>query len=189
VSKADAGGRRVKGTGCVDIVKMVRHARKKRRYPAFAAEAEALLTERVLPTGWYSHDGFLALIEFAFVELLGASEHRAWEMGAAGGRAQLLGPHKVFVDSSDPFGAAWSMRHAWRLNFNFGEMRVERDGSSFVYALHGYRDVPPSHAFMIAGWTWAGLQLSGAGHGAPELVERPWCGSSCLSWRLTIAQS
>ena len=178
--------RLVKGTGCVDIVKIVRHARKQRTYPPFGDAAEALLEERVLPTGWYSHEGFLQLIEFAFVELLGASEQKAWEMGAAGGRAQLQGPHKVFVDSDDPLAAAWSMRHAWRLNFNFGEIRVERDERSFLYALHGYADVPPSHAFMIAGWTWAAFQLSGASYVVREIVERPWQGAACFSWRLSF---
>lgn len=178
--------RLVKGTAAVDIVKMVRHVRKQRTFPPLRADAEQLLTERVLPTEWYPHDAFLVLLQFAFEHLLGRSEQKAMDMGTLGGRAQLLGPHRAFVDEGDQLGSAWAMRHMWRVNFNFGDLRAERDATGVRYSLTGYQDVPPVHAFMIAGWVRAGVLLAGPGDAKVELVDRPWQGAAALTFSISL---
>jgi hypothetical protein len=178
--------RLVKGTGAVDLVKMVRHVRKQRAFPPLRPESEALLNDRILPTEWYSHEAFLGLIQFAFEVLLGRSEQKAMEMGTAGGRIQLLGPHRAFVDEGDQLASAWAMRHMWRLNFNFGDLRAERDANGVRYALTGYEDVPLAHAYMIAGWARAGVQLAGPGECNIEILERPWQGGSTFTFRVSL---
>lgn len=165
---------------------MVRHARKQRRFPRLSDEGEGLLVDRILPNQWYPHGAFLVLIQFAFDALLGGDEQKACDMGTAGGRAQLLGPHKALIEAGAPLNSAWSMRHAWRLNFNFGELRAEHHEEAITYSLSGYRDVPPAHAFMIAGWMRAGAQLSGAPKAGLEIMERPWQGTAAFTWRVTL---
>lgn len=166
---------------------MIRHVRKQRTYAPLRSDAEMLLTARILPTEWYSHQTFLQLVLFAYDELCGRSAQKTEDMGAAGGIAQLTGPHRAFVAHGDPFATAWSMRHMWKLNFNFGELAVERGEGSFLYTLHGYRDVLEAHACMIVGWLRAGTELAGCKRPRIELLQKPWQGAEAFSWRVTVA--
>lgn len=170
----------------VDLLKAVRHVRRMRTFVPLRADVEALLDERILATEWYSHEAFLGLVQFAFDHMLGRNEHKTLEMGTAGGRAQLLGPHRAFVYEGDQLASAWAMRHMWRISFNFGDLRAERDQTGVRYDLFGYDDVPPAHAFMIAGWARAGAQLAGPGEANVEILERPWQGAAAFSFRVVV---
>lgn len=175
-----ASDRLVKGTSLIELVKLLRHARKLRAFPSLSPGAEKLLHERVLLTEWYPHAAFLELLEFTFRSLLENSVAKAYEMGVSGGRVMLQSSHKALVNAADPVESMLAMRHAWRTHFNFGALRAEAGEGSVTFTISGYADVPPSHAYMIAGWGAASARLAGAMRAAPKVVRGPWQGGSEL---------
>jgi hypothetical protein len=185
--KTIAGARLAKGTNLVELVKLLRHVRKARSFPSFSPAAERLLEERVLPTVWYPHAAFVELIEFTFRSVLGNSAAKAYEVGATGGRVMLQGSHKALVNTSDPVESVLAMRHAWQLHFNFGVLRAEADGRTVTFRLSDYPDVPPSHAYMIAGWGAASGQLAGSAHASAKVLEGPWDGARELVYQVSLS--
>jgi hypothetical protein len=186
MAKPITAARLAKGTNLVELVKLLRHVRKLRSFPSFSPSAERLLEERVLPTAWYPHAAFLELVEFSFRSMLGNSEAKAYEMGAAGGRVLLQGSHKALLNTTSPVESVLAMRHAWQAHFNFGVLRAEADGRTVTFRLSDYADVPPSHAYMIAGWGAASGQLAGAVHANAKVLEGPWDGARELVYQVSL---
>jgi hypothetical protein len=176
-----------KGTNLMELVPFLRVSRKQRNLPALGAAGEALLQQRILPTQWYPHDAFIELIQYAFDHILNRSEQAAYDMGATGGRAQLTGAHKALLQQGDPRGSVLAMRHAWRMNFNFGQLTAESDASSVLFTLSGYEDVSPAHGLMIAGWGIGAARMAGASHARAEVLKRPWSGASQLVYRVDLS--
>lgn len=184
--KPVATARAAKGTSVVELVKMLRHVRKQRAFPSLSPEAEKLLAERVLPTAWYPHAAFLELLDFTFRNLLGGSAAKAYEMGVSGGRVMLLSSHKALVNANDPVESVLAMRHAWQTHFNFGSLRAEAGEGSVLLRLSGYEDVPPCHAYTIAGWGAASARLAGAQRAVPKVLQGPWEGGRELVFCVTF---
>jgi hypothetical protein len=183
----NSGAKRLaKGTNLIELVKLLRHVRKLRTFPKLSAAAENLLAERVLPTAWYPHAAFLELIDFTFRELLRGSERKAYELGMSGGKVQLQGAHKALLNAQDPIESVVAMRHSWQAGFNFGALRAEADKASVTFRLSGYDDVPPAHAYMIAGWGAASAQLVGVAAATAKVLEGPWQGAKELLYRVAL---
>jgi hypothetical protein len=182
---SDRPGRNTKGTGLVELVKVLRIHRHQQPLEGLGARGRALVDERILPNEWYPLEGFLDLLDFAYTQLLGRDDQATLQMGVAGGRVLLQGPHRAFIKPGDPSASVHAMRHTWPAYYDFGSLSAEPEGDSTVrFELTGYPDVPAPHAMMIAGWPIAAAQLSGAADARCEMLERPWRGGGPLAYRV-----
>lgn len=182
-----SSARRAKGTNLIELVKTLRVARKSRELTFPSMASEALLEERILHSGWYSHEAFVELLQVAYEHLLGGNEANAYRMGLVSGRTQLLGVHKLYVITQDPAATLLAMRHSWRSMFSFGTLTNELEGSdSVLFTLLGYQDLTPVHGAMILGWCAAAGQLAGAPAAEARALERPWEGARHYRFRVTM---
>lgn len=152
-----------------------------------SAASEALLGERILPSGWYPHETFVELLQVAYAYLLGGNETNAYRMGLVSGKTQLLGVHKLYIIARDPAGTLLAMRHSWRSMFSFGTLGNEAEGTnSVLFTLLGYQDLTPVHGAMILGWCAAAGQLAGAPGAQAQALECPWEGGRHYRFRVTV---
>jgi hypothetical protein len=183
-------GRRAKGAGIVELVKVLRAYRRAHPIEGLGKSAEHLLDERIMTNEWYSLDAFLELLAYAYRHLLGSSEEAALQMGAAGGRALLQGPHKAFVKAGDPTGSVVALRHSWLTYYDFGNLAAELvDDRTVEFVVTGYPDVPVPHGMMIAGWAVAAAELAGARDVRCDILERPWIGDERQVHRVSWASA
>jgi hypothetical protein len=70
--------------------------------------------------------------------------------------------------------------------FNFGVLRAEPEKTSVTFRLSGYADVPPAHAYMIAGWGAASAQLAGVSGARAQVLEGPWQGAKDLVYQILL---
>jgi len=171
--------RRAKGVSFMELVKLLKGYRRQHSLGSLSNEAQELMEQHLLPTEWYPFAGVRELIELSYRLLLGQSEQAALEMGIAGGSHALSSYHKNFVKENDPLASILSMRHAWRLYFDFAELRAKLDGERAVrFVLDGYADMTVAHGMMIIGWHRAAGLIAGAETTTGTILEAPWKGGS-----------
>lgn len=186
MSSPHRSGRHIKGASFIELVKLLKVYRRRHPLDELREATVAFMGQRILPSAWYPYEIFIELLETAYRRLLDSSEENALQMGIAGGQVALSTLHKAYIAAGDCAGSVLAMRHMWRAQCDFGDLRAElEDGGRAVrFTLTDYPDMPAVHGMTTVGWGVAAARLGGARDAACEVFEKPWEGAPRLSYAI-----
>lgn len=180
--------RRAKGVNLIDLVKLLRNARREGKLEGLDAEDAALLDERVLVSSWYPIERFWRVLTLAHERVLGGSERQTIELGRAGAEQVVAaGVHSVFLSGNDFDRVLRGFARGWSSYFDFGSVEITRDDDLVRITIHGYPDIPRSHALTTLGWYERSLQLTGAEVRSAKLAAGPWSGAGAAVFEYQVA--
>jgi hypothetical protein len=171
--------RHAKGVNLIELVKLLRVARREGRLGELSAEDEALLEERILVSSWYPIERFWRVLALAHERVLGGSDEQTIELGRVGaGRVVASGVHSAFVARHDLERGLRSFERGWSMYFDFGSVEIALDGNVVRIVIRGYSDIPRAHALTTLGWYEATLGLVGARVRSARIASEPWAGGN-----------
>jgi serine/threonine-protein kinase len=180
--------RHAKGVNLIDLVKLLRIARREGKLEGLDADDTALLDERVLVSSWYPIERFWRVLALAHERVLGGSERATVQLGRAGAEQVVAaGVHSVFLSGNDFDRVLRGFARGWSSYFDFGSVEIARDGDLVRVTISGYPDIPRAHALTTLGWYERSLQLTGAEVRSAKITAEPWSGAEAAVFEYEIA--
>lgn len=184
---APASSRHAKGVNLIELVKILRVARREGRLQELTPEKSALLDDRILVSSWYPIEmlwRWLALCH----ELFGGSDEAAIQMGRIGGERVLSSVHSSLLKPDDLERGLRTVERAWPMYFDFGSVEAKLHGDVIRITLHDYRDIPRVHGLCMLGWFEAALMLNDYEQRYAKIVGQPWSGDPALMLEFGITK-
>jgi len=178
--------RHAKGVNLIDLVKLLKIARREGRLGELSAEDAALLDERVLVSDWYPIESFWRLLELAHERVLNGSDDMTVMLGVAGATNVMGSVHAAYVSKEGIDRAARRFERGWASYFDFGSVKVTHSGGVVRFTIQGYPDIPRIHALTTLGWLRATFTLVGLEPVRSVIVAAPWAGADELVYELQV---
>jgi len=180
--------RQAKGVNLIDLVKLLRSARRAGSLPELSAADQALLDERVLVSKWYPIESFWRLLELAHEHVLGRSDEATVRLGVVGAESVMSGVHRVYVAGQDLERALKGFARGWGSYFDFGFVKTAIDGRSVRIEIHGYADMPRTHGLTTLGWMRTSLGMVTGELDSAEIVGEPWAGDPVYAIAMVLRE-
>jgi len=174
-----AAARLAKGVNFIELVKLLRVARREGRLPGLTVAESALLDERILVSSWYPIETLWRWLELCH-ELFGASDEAAIHMGRIGGERVLSSVHSSFLKPDDLERGLRTTERAWPSYFDFGSVEAKLYGNAIRITIHDYPDIPRVHGLCMLGWFEAAVLLNDYEQSYAKIVAEPWSGDPAL---------
>jgi serine/threonine-protein kinase len=179
--------RHVKGVNLIDLVKLLRIARRDGSLPELGPEDRALVDERILVSSWYPLETFWRALELAYEHVLKGSDADAILLGKRGAESVVGGVHSAYVSNTkDIDGLLRRFERGWSLYFDFGSSHASFESGVVRIVIRGYPDVPRVHGLTTLGWYSAALGLSGIQIKSEKIVGEPWARDEALAYEFEI---
>ncbi len=172
-------GKNVKGTFCLDYVKIIKKSKHIDWSKYLEPQDLAILDQRILSSQWYPLDSFIRMGLAVFKELVGGNLDTA----RGGGKIfmdQMADIYQNLVRDGDPMRSLDTFRIIRNRFFDFEGLEIERLGDNMVhiYVNLGFGhegDEPYSH--HLVGAFERLLELSRAEDIEVSLLEKSWDGA------------
>jgi hypothetical protein len=171
----------------IELVKLLRVARREGRLPGLTADEYALLDERILVSSWYPIETLWRWLELCH-ELFGATDEAAIQMGRIGGERVLSGVHSSFIKPDDLERGLKTVERAWSSYFDFGTIQAKLVSDVIRITIHDYPDIPRVHGLCMLGWYEAAVLLNEYEQRYARIVAEPWSGAPALVLEIGITK-
>ena len=180
---------RVKGTILVDFVKTIR-ADKTGAYDSYLTDEDRrIISERILPSGWYPYDTFKRCFNAVVAVLAKNDMEKVRQWGRIYGENIITNVYKGFIKQGAPMESLKKYSTYIRNLFDFGEFIVEpvSENEAFIIVRGLDKDFEPQY-HMMRGWLERSLELCGAKDIKVEVISLEWEGApetkSRISWKI-----
>jgi len=177
---------KVKGTILIDFIKTIK-ADKSGTYDAYLTDRDReILSERILPSGWYPYETFRNCFSAAVKVLAKDDMEMVRKWGKLYGESIITSVYKGIIKEGSPMDSLKKYGTYIRNMFDFGEIMVEAlsDNEAMIVIKDTDRDFEPLY-YMMVGWIERSLELCGAKDIKTELVSKSWEGAPVTSVKLT----
>jgi hypothetical protein len=180
---------RVKGTILIDFVKTIKADRSGAYGPFLTPQDQAIITGRILPSGWYPYETFLHCFN-AVVKVLAKNDMEAVrQWGRLYGEHILTGFYKGMIRAGAAMDTLEKYKNHIRNLFDFGEIEVEPlAATSAIIRIIGLDPEFEAQYHMMCGWIERSLELCGASDISCEFVEKSWQGDPQTSLKFSWKQ-
>jgi hypothetical protein len=154
-------GRRTKGTHVLHVVKILRMNRD-RALELLAPDLHHYLSERILPSSWYSSDDHLSLLR-AVVKTMPKGQDAWITMGRVSARMDLEGAYKQFFRTNDPEATLRVLPAVWRSTHDSGKISFALETpTSVVFKMVDYPVMTDEICRITTGYIMEALHVAGA---------------------------
>ena len=181
--------KRVKGSILIDFVKTIKASKDPAYEKYLTAEDKLLLSQRLLPSAWYSFETFKHFFQGVFEVLAKKNLETVRGWGRLYGEAIISGFYKGIIRDGHPLESLQKYPTYFKNMLDFGSVEVKEAGEG--EALVTIRDFDPTFVpffYMMFGWLERSLEMCGAKNIKSELVSATWQGAPetriKFSWKL-----
>ncbi len=177
---------RVKGTILIDFVKTVKADHSGAYTPFLTPQDQAVISGRILPSGWYPYQTFINCFKAAVAVLAKNDMEAVRQWGRLYGENIVTGFYKGMIRDGAPMDSLQKYNSNIRNLFDFGEIQVEPLGQNqALIKILGFDPGFEAQYHMMRGWIERSLELSGARDITCEFVEKSWQGAPQTSLKFS----
>lgn len=177
--------KRVKGSILIDFVKTIK-ADKSRVYDKYlTVEDKAIISQRILPSGWYPYETFKHCFNAVFEVLAKKNLDMVRQWGRFYGEQIVENLYKGLLKEGHPLDYIRKYEVYIRNFFDFGKIEVieEAQNQVLIKMSEFDPDFQPIYVIMF-GWLERTLELCGAKNIKSEIVSKSWEGAKETAIRL-----
>ena len=177
---------RVKGTVMIDFVKTIKADRRGSYDQYLTDEDRQVMSERILPSGWYPYDTYKRVFSAVVKVLANNDMEKVRQWGRIYGETIVTNVYKGLIREGQPMETLKKYATYIRSFFDFGDLVI--DGLSEREAQITFKGMDPdfqAQYYIMIGWMERSLEMCGAKGISSEFTARSWQGAAETKVRMS----